>query len=230
MVQSDHAPLQKFVHSITKNDKVNNWSQEIHVITPHIEFEHIKGKNNVLADSLSWLRCLDLHDDNDPEWPGQEIWKNHSLKLMKSADQFKINGKQYNLDKHNADNTHASSTSTDSPPHTCHLDPQKLRQLQQQDENITEVIVKCESSKNQWNHLPFGWTQYYIEKSKTNLTSFILLWFPKPCNPIFYMSATMHWYIMVPQDYTISLEEITIGKSYVKVAINMYVPVQNVNR
>ena len=40
----------------------------------------------------------------------------------------------------------------------------------------------------------------------------------------------MYWDIMVPQDYTISLEEITIGKSYVKGAINKYVPVQNINR
>ena len=33
MVRYDHAPLQKFIYSVTKNDKVNNWSQEIHVIT-----------------------------------------------------------------------------------------------------------------------------------------------------------------------------------------------------
>ena len=63
-----------------------------------------------------------------------------------------------------------------------------------------------------------------------DLKSFMLLWFPKPCNPIFYMSVTMHLDIMVPQVYTISLEEITIGKNYVKIAINMYVPVWNVNR
>ena len=35
------------------------------------------------------------------------------------------------------------------------------------------------------------------------------------------MSATMHWDIMVPQDCTISLEEIITGKSYVKTAINI---------
>ena len=60
----------KFVYSVTKNDKVNNWSQKMHTITPHIEFEHIKGKNNVLADSLSKLRHLGLQDDNDPEETG----------------------------------------------------------------------------------------------------------------------------------------------------------------
>ena len=52
MIRCDHALLQKFVYSLTKTIKVDNWSQEIHSITPHIEFEHIKGKENVLADSL----------------------------------------------------------------------------------------------------------------------------------------------------------------------------------
>ena len=67
MVQSDHTTLWKFVYLVTKNDKVNNWSQEMHAITPHIEFEHIKGKNNVLVVILSWLRHLGLHDYNDQE-------------------------------------------------------------------------------------------------------------------------------------------------------------------
>ena len=58
-------------------DKVNSWSQEIYSITPHIDFEHIKGKGkeNVLADNLSRLRCLGLHEDNDPEESGYEYGK-----------------------------------------------------------------------------------------------------------------------------------------------------------
>ena len=53
IVRSDHAHLWKFMYSVVKNDKVNNWSQEMHAITPHIEFEHIKGRDNILGDSLS---------------------------------------------------------------------------------------------------------------------------------------------------------------------------------
>ena len=60
------------MYLVPKHDKVNNWSQEIHAITPHIEFKHIKGKENVLMDSFSRLRCLGLHDDNNPAEPGQE--------------------------------------------------------------------------------------------------------------------------------------------------------------
>ena len=47
----------------------------MHAITPHFEFKHIKGKENSLVDSLSRLRYLGLHDDNDPEGPGQEYGK-----------------------------------------------------------------------------------------------------------------------------------------------------------
>ena len=59
------------MYSVTKYDKVNHWSQEMHAITSYIEFEHFKGKDNVLVDSLSRLGCLGLHDGNDPEEPGQ---------------------------------------------------------------------------------------------------------------------------------------------------------------
>ena len=72
MVQSEHAPCR---NSVTKNDKVSNWSWEMYTITPCVEFEHIKGKDNVLADSMSRLRHLGLHGNNDPEEPGQECGK-----------------------------------------------------------------------------------------------------------------------------------------------------------
>ena len=67
MIWCDHAPLCKFIYSVMKNDKVNNLSQEIHVITPYINFEHIKGKENVLANSLSRLQTLGLYKANEPK-------------------------------------------------------------------------------------------------------------------------------------------------------------------
>ena len=50
MIQCDHTLLFKFIYSVMRNDKVNNWSQEIHAITPFIDFEQIKGKENILVD------------------------------------------------------------------------------------------------------------------------------------------------------------------------------------
>ena len=58
------------MHSVTKDDKVNNWSQEILSITPYIKFEHIKGKENLLT-----LKTLGLYENNDPEKPGHEYGK-----------------------------------------------------------------------------------------------------------------------------------------------------------
>ena len=92
-------------------------------------------ETNVIVESLSRVKCLGLHDNNDPEEPGQEYRKSivetdenimHILDDdQNSADQFHIYTQQYILDKNNADKTHASSKNTNSLPHTCYLDPQK---------------------------------------------------------------------------------------------------------
>ena len=47
----------------------------MHAITSHVDFKHIKGKENILAESLSRLKCLGLHDNNDLEEPHQEYGK-----------------------------------------------------------------------------------------------------------------------------------------------------------
>ena len=66
MIQYDHMPPHKFIYSVTGKDKVSNWSQEIHLITPYTQFDHIKGKENILADSLLRLKTLGLYKDNYP--------------------------------------------------------------------------------------------------------------------------------------------------------------------
>ena len=81
----------------------------MHALTHHIEFKHIRGKENVLADSLPILRCLGLHDDNDLEQPGQEYGKyifdmdenmiNSLDSDQNSYDRFEIDERQYLLDK-----------------------------------------------------------------------------------------------------------------------------------
>ena len=42
-------------------------------ITPYITFQHIKGKDSILADSLSHLQCLELHEKSPPEKPGEQF-------------------------------------------------------------------------------------------------------------------------------------------------------------
>ena len=49
-----------------------NRALEIFSISPHITFQHIKDKDNILADSLSHLQCPGLYERNPTEKPGQE--------------------------------------------------------------------------------------------------------------------------------------------------------------
>ena len=73
-IRCDHSPLHKFVYSLTKNDKVNNWSQGMHVITQCIDFEHIKVRDNILAE-ISRLKTLSLYEANYAKEPGSKYGK-----------------------------------------------------------------------------------------------------------------------------------------------------------
>ena len=68
---SDHLPLKRSLHKNTLNSKVNNWVKELESF--NIQFEHIKGQNNILADTLSCL--IDIHPDTQltPEGNGYEF-------------------------------------------------------------------------------------------------------------------------------------------------------------
>ena len=55
----DHLPLKKFLRKMTLNNTVNNWSTEIESF--NINFVHISGKANILADTLS--RLIDTNPD-----------------------------------------------------------------------------------------------------------------------------------------------------------------------
>ena len=103
--------------STTKNDNINNWSQEIHAMTPHIEFDHIKGKDNILADSSSTLKTLGSYETNTPEKEGHAYGKSIfdlepeevcSVDSNQKVNQeFEIDGIKYQLDpKHKDDLCH----------------------------------------------------------------------------------------------------------------------------
>ena len=66
-MRCNHVFLCKFIYSVTNNNKVNIWSQEIYAITPYINFKHMKGKENMLANRLLRLKSLGLYEDIDSE-------------------------------------------------------------------------------------------------------------------------------------------------------------------
>ena len=71
LLKSDHLPLKKFLQKNTLNNKVNNWAMELEAF--NIRFEHVSGKANILADTLSRLIDLDPDTRLDPENAGWEF-------------------------------------------------------------------------------------------------------------------------------------------------------------
>ena len=71
LLKSDHLPLKRFLHKSTLNSKINNWAMKLESF--NIQFEHIKGQNNVLADTLSHLIDIDPDTQLTPEGNGYEF-------------------------------------------------------------------------------------------------------------------------------------------------------------
>ena len=71
LLKSDHLPLKKFLQKNTLNNKVNNWAMELEAF--NIKFQHVSGKTNILADTLSSLVDIDPDARLDPENAGWEF-------------------------------------------------------------------------------------------------------------------------------------------------------------
>ena len=71
LLRSDHKPLEKFLQKNTLNLKVNNWAMELEAF--NIQFDYIKGSNNVLADTLSHLIAINPDTPLTPEGQGYEF-------------------------------------------------------------------------------------------------------------------------------------------------------------
>ena len=71
LLRSDHKPLEKFLLKNMLNSKVNNWAMELEAF--NIQFDYIKGSNNILADTLSHLIAIDPDMPTTPEEPGYEF-------------------------------------------------------------------------------------------------------------------------------------------------------------
>ena len=88
LLKSDHLPLKRFHHKNALNSKVKNWAMELESFT--IWFKHIKGQNNILADTLSHLIDIDPDTQLTPEGKGYEFGYTVFEELPKIKS-FKIN-------------------------------------------------------------------------------------------------------------------------------------------
>ena len=71
LLKSDHLPLKKFLQKNTLNNKVNNWAMELEAF--NIKFQHVSGKANIRADTLSRLVDIDPDARLDPKNTGWEF-------------------------------------------------------------------------------------------------------------------------------------------------------------
>ena len=71
LLRSDHKPLEKFLLKNTLNSKVNNWAMELEAF--NIQFDYIKGSNNILVDTLSQLITIDSDTPLTLEGQGYEF-------------------------------------------------------------------------------------------------------------------------------------------------------------
>ena len=87
-LRSNHLPLKWFLLKNTLNDKVNNWAIELE--TYRIKFKHIKGKSNVLADTLSRLISIDLDVKLEPELQGSKF-RQYCFEELPKASSYTVN-------------------------------------------------------------------------------------------------------------------------------------------
>ena len=146
LLRSDHKPLEKFLLKNMLNSKVNNWAMEIEAF--NIQFDYIKGSNNILADTLSHLIAINPDTPTTPEEPGYEFGYTIFEEFPKvQTKTYEVNEVIVGTNKE----IHQKQPRVTKPP-TMHREPdctQRLRKLQQQDTNIE--TLKCKLHNNRLN-------------------------------------------------------------------------------
>ena len=161
-LRSDHLPLKKFLRKMTLNNMVNNWSTEIESF--NINFVHISGKANVLADTLSRLIDTDPELQQQPELEGHEFGKYCFETLPKargSTNQVKIGGDTAEVCEIQItyDNPENSELSVELP-----LEDDKFASLQENDPKIQDLCNKVKEGEYQ---------QFYFVKNNVLFRSIV---------------------------------------------------------
>ena len=143
LLRSDHKPLEKFLLKNSLNSKVNNWAMELEAF--NIQFDYIKGSNNILADTLSRLISIDPDTPTMPEEPGYEFGYAIFEEFLKvQTKTYEINEVIVGMDTEIIKNDPELQNSLQCIK--TPIAPQRLRKLQQQDPNIE--ILKCKLQNN----------------------------------------------------------------------------------
>ena len=144
LLRSDHKPLEKFLLKNTLNSKVNNWAMELEAF--NIQFDYIKGYNNILADTLSHLISIDPDTPTMPEEPGYEFGYAIFEEFPKvTTHTYEVNevvvGTNTEIFKNDPE-LQKPLQSIENP-----IAPQRLQVLQQQDTNIEILKRKLRNNR-----------------------------------------------------------------------------------
>ena len=142
LLRSDHKPLEKFLLKNTLNSKVNNWAMALEAF--NIQFDYIKGSNNILADTLSRLIAIDSDTPTTPEEPGYEFGYAIFAEFPKvQTKTYEVNEVIVGTEKKIIKNELQNSLQCIENP----IAPQRLRKLQQQDTNIEILKHKLQNNR-----------------------------------------------------------------------------------
>ena len=151
LLRSDHKPLEKFLLKTTLNSKVNNWAMELEAF--NIQFDYIKGSNNILADTLSRLIAIDPDTPTTPEEPGYEFGYAIFEEFPKvQTKTYEVNEVIVGTDTEIIKNDPELQNSLQCIQNP--IAPQRLRKLQQQDSNIE--ILKCKLQNHRLDKEYYG--------------------------------------------------------------------------
>ena len=135
LLRSDHIkPL---------NSKVNNWAMELEAF--NIQFDYIKGSNNILADTLSHLIAIDPDTPTTPEEPGYEFGYAIFEEFPKvQTKTYEVNEVIVGTNKEIIKNDPELQNSLQCIENP--IAPQRLRKLQQ-DTNIETLKCKLQNNR-----------------------------------------------------------------------------------
>ena len=136
--------MEKFLLKNTLNSKVNNWAMELEAF--NIQFDYIKGSNNILVDTLSHLITIDPDTPITPEEQGYEFGYAIFQEFPKvKTKTYEVNEVIVGTNKKiikNDPELQKSLQCIENP-----IAPQRLKQLQQQDTNIEALKCKLQHDK-----------------------------------------------------------------------------------
>ena len=128
----------------TLNSKVNNWAMELEAF--NIQFDYIKGSNNILVDTLSRLIAIDPNTPTTPGEPGYEFGYAIFEEFPKvQTKTYEINEVIVGTDTEIIKNDPELQNSLQCIQNP--IAPQRLRKLQQQDSNIEILKRKLQNNR-----------------------------------------------------------------------------------